>query len=202
MHWQRLDRDNSIKVIDSVKSEANAGLFSAGTSEVKRARTVYYQDYFIYKVTNFASLPSFSFQYLSDGTFFHYLDGTEEPIYTVNDKGALTLTPATIMAYLQFFFEQVGDEDGDIILINNPHDMPLLDSLDPDAYNAVFAQYTAPEVKHNAESNSYVVNADLYKESQMVRAEIHISGRGRVKIADQKMIVQQMIGAGQAESVF
>ncbi|MEM8833112.1 MAG: hypothetical protein AAGB32_01100 [Pseudomonadota bacterium] len=104
MHWQRLDRDNSIKVIDSVKSEANAGLFSVGTSEVKRARTVFYQEYFVYKVTNFASLPSFSFQYLSDGTFFHYLDGTEEPIYAVNDKGGLSLTQANLLNYLQFFF--------------------------------------------------------------------------------------------------
>jgi len=81
MHWQRLDRDTSVKVIDSVKSDANEGLFSVGTSEVQRARVSFYKEYFIYKVTNYASLPSFTFEYLSDGTFFHYLDGTESPIY-------------------------------------------------------------------------------------------------------------------------
>jgi len=201
MHWQRLDRDNSIKVIDSVKSDANAGLFSAATSEVKRARTPFYQEYFVYKVTNFASLPSFSFQYLSDGTFFHYLDGTEGPIYAVNDKGALALTPANALLYLQFFFENVGDEDGDTILINNPHDMPLLDSLDPEVYSAVFSQHKPAIIEHDESSGKFTIEADLYKESQLVRAKIEVSAKGRVKILEQKMIMHEMFGAGRAESV-
>ena len=54
MQWQRLDRDNSEHVINSVKSDANAGLFTLGTSEVKRARAPFYKDYYIYKVTNYA----------------------------------------------------------------------------------------------------------------------------------------------------
>ncbi|MCI5060584.1 MAG: hypothetical protein MRY79_05885, partial [Alphaproteobacteria bacterium] len=130
MRWQRLDRDNSVKVIDSVKSEANAGLFSVGTSEVERAGLPCYQGYFLYKVTNYASLPSFTFEYLGDGTFFHYLDGTEDPIHTVNDKGVLSLDKSNIMAYLDFYFSHISGEEGDIIVIHNPHDMPLLDSLD------------------------------------------------------------------------
>lgn len=196
MQWQRLDRDNSAHVIDSVKSENNAGLFSLGTSEVERARLPFYKDYALYKVTNYASLPSFSFQYLSDGTFFHYLDGTEAPIYAVNDKKDLNLSEGTIAAYLSFFFEQVGDEDGDIILINNPHDMPLLDSLDPMAYDAVFSQHKPMKIHYDGGFDAYEVTADLYKESQLVRAEIEINMKGRVEIKSQKAI---MHGVGNAD---
>ncbi len=202
MQWQRLDRDNSVKVIDSVKSAENAGMFSVATSEVKRARLPFFNNYFLYKVTNFASLPAFSFQYLSDGTFFHYLDGSEVPIYAVNDKGVLALTPASVLLYLQFFFEQVGDEDGDILLINNPHDMPLLDSLDMDVYEAVFSQHKPATVDYDEETEKYMIAADLYKDTQLIRAKIEISRKGRVKITNQEMIMHQMTGASFTETAY
>ncbi|MEM8833111.1 MAG: hypothetical protein AAGB32_01095 [Pseudomonadota bacterium] len=88
-----------------------------------------------------------------------------------------------------------------MILINNPHDMPLLDSLDPDAYNAVFTQHKPAVVSHDESTDKYTVEADLYKESQLVRAKIEITHKGRVTILEQKMIMHEMFGAGRAESV-
>lgn len=201
MHWQRLDRDNSLKVIDSVKSAENAGLFSHTTSEVQRSRLGFYKDYSIYKVTNYASLPSFSFEYLSDGLFFHYLDGTEAPIHTVNDKGVLTLDKNNVMAYLAFYFAHVGDDEGDIIVINNPSDMPMLDSLDAEAYDAVFSNYKAPEIHYDGGFDAYEVTTDLYKDSRVMRAAIEINVKGRVKIKGQKMIMQEVEDSDYSDSM-
>lgn len=202
MHWQRLDRDTSVKVIDSVKSDVNAGMFSIGTSEVKRARASFYKDYFIYKVTNFASLPSFSFEYLSDGTFFQYLDGTETPIHSVNDKGVLTLDRHNVLDYLSFYFAHVGDDEGDTVLITNPHDMPLLDSLGPDVSEAVFNQHKPAEIHYDGGFNAYEIEADLYKDAQLVRAKIEVNTKGRVTIKDQKMIVHEVASSGFTENAF
>lgn len=192
MHWQRLDRDTSVKVINSVKSDANEGLFSIGTSEVQRARVSFYREYFIYKVTNYASLPSFTFEYLSDGTFFHYLDGTETPIHAVNDKGGLTLDPNNVIDYTAFYFERAGDDEGDVMMIKNPSDMPLLDSLDQRAYDAVFNEHINPQVTLD-DSGNYFIEANLYKDTQLVRAKMEITHKGRVTIIDQKMIQLGMI---------
>lgn len=192
MHWQRLDRDTSVKVIDSVKSDANEGMFSIGTSEVQRARVSFYREYFIYKVTNYASLPSFTFEYLSDGTFFHYLDGTEAPIYAVNDKGGLTLDPNNVIDYASFYYERAGDEDGDVLMIKNPSDMPLLDSLDPRAYDAVFDKHINPQITLGDNGN-YFIEANLYKDTQLIRAQMEVTPKGRLKIINQKMIPLGMI---------
>lgn len=195
MHWQRLDRDTTISVINNVKSEANAGMFSVGTSEVQRARLSFYKEYSVYKVTNFASLPSFTFQYLSDGTFFHHLDGTETPIYAINDKGGLDLDKNNVLEYLTFFFTSVGDEEGDVVVINNPHDMPLLDSLDPEAYDAVFNQHQPPEVHYDGGFDAYEVDVNLYKGSQLLRAKIEVNTKGRVTIKSEKMMMQGVLAA-------
>ena len=189
MNWQRLDRDTTLKVIDSVKSAADAGLFAPGTSEVQRARLSFYGPLSLYKLTNFASLPSFTFEYLGDGVFFKYLDGTEEPIYAMNDKGHLTLNDRSVVDYLDFFLSHVTVDDDEMFLIQNPHDMPQLDSLDPGDAAIVVRNHTPAKIDYDGGYDKYTVETDLYSEGQLLRAIIEISGNGRVTVTSRRMIV-------------
>lgn len=189
MIWQRLDRESTLKVIDSVKSAGDAALFSPGTSEVQRLRLSFYEGTDLYKLTNFASLPSFTFEYLGDGRFFQYLDGTELPIYTVNDKGGLTLNDRSVVDYLEFFFQRVTVDDNEMFLIQSPHDMPFLDSLDEDSILAVTRNHTPPKVTYDAGFDKFTVEADLYAEGLLMRATIEVKGNGRVSLQNQRMIV-------------
>lgn len=189
MNWQRLDRENTIRVIDSVKSADAAALFSMATSEVKRARLPFYAKIDLYMLTNFASLPSFTFEYLGDGTHFQYLDGTELPIYTTNDKGALELNDRTVVDYLEFFFAHVAFEEEEMALIQNPHDNPLLDSLGMDSVDAVISNHKPATVSYDAGFDRHTVEADLYADGLLIRATIQVTASGRVSIIDRKMIV-------------
>lgn len=189
MNWQRLDRDNTLKTIESVKSASEAGLFSPGTSEVQRARLSFYAGIDLYKLTNFASLPSFTFEYLGNGTYFTYLDGTELPIYTVNDKGNLELNERSVVDYLEFFFAHVMTDDEEMMLIKNPHDMPLLDSLERDSIDAVMRNHKPPVVSYDAGYDKHTVEVDLYADGLLLRAIVEVTDSGRVKILDRKMIV-------------
>lgn len=197
MNWQKLDRENTQKIINSVKSAVDPGLFSIATSEIERAPLRFYEGYALYKLTNYASLPSFSFQYLGNGTFFHYLDGTEAAIYAVNDKGVLQLGEYNILEYLSFYFDHVTDEDGnDVTLIRDIHDMPLFDSLDPQAHETVLKSHQPAKVEYDAGYDSYQVQAELFKDGQLIRATITVNDKGRVEVIDQKMIMQEVIGSG------
>ncbi len=189
MNWQRLDRETTLKTIDSVKSASEAGLFSPGTSEVQKARLSFYEGVDLYKVTNFASLPSFTFKYLGDGTFFQYLDGTEQPIYITNDKGKLSLNDRSVVDYLAFFFEHVMVDDDEMFFIQSAHDMPLLDSLDEDSIDAITKNHTAPHVQYDAGFDKYTVEADLYAEGLLMRVTIEVTASGRVTIQNRRMIV-------------
>jgi len=201
MNWQKLDRETTAKIVNSVKSSVDAGLFSAATSEVERAGLHFYQNYDLYRLTNYASLPSFSFQYIGNGTFFHYLDGTEKPIYDVNDKGVLQLGEYNILEYLDFFFSHVADEDGESTLIKGPSDMPFLDSLDTDSYDAVMRNHRPPRVDYDAGYDIYEVEAELYNQGQLIRAQIVVNEKGRVEVKNHKMIMNQVSDFGPPEAV-
>lgn len=189
MNWQRLDRENTIKVIESVKSADDAALFSLTTSEVKKARLSFYENINLYKLTNFASLPSFTFEYLGDGSLFQYLDGTELPIYTTNDKSSFELNERSVLDYLEFFFSHVAFEEEEMAMILNPHDNPLLDSLDFDSADVVFNNHKPPVVSYDAGYDRHTVEADLYADGMLIRATIEVTASGRVSILDRKMIV-------------
>jgi hypothetical protein len=188
--WQRLGREDTHKIIDSVKSAAEPGLISRSSTDVERAWLPFYKTFYLYRITNYASLPSFTFQYLGDGTFFHYLDGTEHPIHAVNDKGILQLNEIHVLDYLAFYFEHVSDEeDGDIVMIRRPQDMPLLASLEPSAVDAVMRSHLPPHVEYDATRDTYTVETDLYNDGMMLRATITVTARGRVNITGRKMIL-------------
>ncbi|PZO81526.1 MAG: hypothetical protein DI626_10795 [Micavibrio aeruginosavorus] len=189
MHWQRLDRENTLKTIDSVKSAADAGLFSPTTSEVQKARLSFYDGVELYKLTNFASLPSFTFEYLGQNGLFQYLDGTEMPIYTVNDKGVLILDDRTVLDYLQFFFAHVALEEDEVYFVNDARDMPLLDSLDEDSIQAITRNHKPPKVVYDAGYDRYSVEADLYAEGLLMRATVDVTASGRVSVQDRRMIL-------------
>ncbi len=189
MHWQRLDRENTLKTIDSVKSASEAGLFSPTTSEVQRAKLSFFNGTDLYKLTNFASLPSFTFEYLGDGIHFTYLDGTETPIYSINDRGYLTLNDRSVIDYVEFFFAHVTVDDDEIFLVKNAHDMPLLDSLDIDSIDAITRNHKPAVVTYDAGFDKFSVDADIYAEGLLMRATIEVNGAGRVTIQDKRMIV-------------
>lgn len=199
MRWQRLDRTETLKVLESVKSASEAGFFTPATSEVQKAHLSFYEGTDLYQVTNFSSLPSFTFRYLGNGALFSYLDGTELPIYSVNDKGLLSLNERSVIDYLEFFFQYVRLEDDEMYLIKNVHDMPLLDSLDTESIESITRNHKPAEVSYDAGFDKHVVEADLYAEGLLMRATIEVTASGRVTIQSRKMIVNaiaQSAGSG------
>lgn len=204
MHWRRLDREHTQAVLESVKSAAEPSLFSPATSEVKSAILSFYKDYKAFEVTNFASLPAFTFNYIGDGSFFHHMDGTSDAIFAVNDKGQLDLTENTITDYLAFYFANVGLDDGEeCYFIKNPEDMPLFESLDDDTIHAIMRNHEAPIVSFDAGQGIFTVTAELYVEGQVNRATIEVKkNTGRVEIKDQTMIWNELFDENQMESAF
>ena len=167
-------------------------MFSPTTSEVQRARLNFYEGVDLYKLTNFASLPSFTFEYLGDGKFFQYLDGTETPIYTTNDKGKLTLDDRSIIDYLAFFYSHVMLDDEETFFIHSARDMPLLDSLDDDSVYAITKNHNPPIVQYDAGFDKFTVEADLYSDGLLIRATIEVTASGRVTVINRRMIVNAL----------
>lgn len=186
--WHKLDRDRTVAMIDSVKTSGDHIFFSLATSEAKCAKLPFYKNYLIYRLTNYSSLPSFSFDYIGDGRTYHHLDGSTGPIYRANDSGNLLLSAQNVLDYITFFFAHVSGPDGDVYVIDNPQDNPALDALGPDQIANIQAMHQPADITMDGSGN-FVIATSLWYLDTLVRATVQVDAGGRVNITGTQMLM-------------
>lgn len=204
LEWHRLDRDQSQAIIGKVTTERDASMFAPMTSEAQCTKLPFYRNYLLYRVTNYASLPSFSLEYLSDGENFYLLDGSPDPIYFANDRNALVLNRANVLDYLDFFFQNVSGEDGDVFLVRDPNDLPFLESLEPEHQAMIMDNHSPIKIDYDPSTEHITVDTTLYYGGTLLQARLGIDHDGRIQLLDQHMLTQShtpqnVMQSGQAD---
>jgi len=92
MDWQRLDRSKTTEILDRISQSPDGALFSLATSEAAAKPLPLYKGFMRVRLINYATLPSFSLDFLSDGSSFYLLDGSADPIEKVYRLGVLALS--------------------------------------------------------------------------------------------------------------
>lgn len=189
MEWQRLDKNQSNEILEHISSVSGPNLFSPSSSEARFKPLSFYQNYMIYRITNYATLPSFSLDFLSDGESFHLLDGSPAPINIVNALGSLYLTESNVIDYVDFYLTNIHGEDGDIYLIRDAEKLPFLDSLSLDQQIELKQKHASPTVTIDKETGDLVVLADLFYDGTLLKAAILTNANGNIEIKPSNMIM-------------
>lgn len=169
--WQKLDRDSAEKMIGAVRSAADSILFSPVSSEVTESSLPFYNQYKAYRISNYASLPIFTMDFLGDGTDYIYLDGSLESLLEANEKDGMRLSPRNVLMYLDYFFTNVLQEDGEI------------HTYDPEMEETPTGLHLAPpQVSYNPDDGSFTVGCPLYVDGAVMSASVHVSAKGAVRI--------------------
>lgn len=190
MEWQKLDRQEAGEVLTQIRASDQGRLFSGDLIEVKFKSLPFYKNYLYYRVTNYATMPMFSMDYLGQDSHFYYLDGTADPIYTVNRHAPLRLTPENIPAYLEFFFEHVSGRQGDVHLITDPRSSRLLRSLDKATLQSIVDKFQPLRVEYESSPDKYLVGATLYYDGSLISALLSVAPDGHVYLEDERMLLQ------------
>lgn len=199
MDWNRLDRQHSIAVLERITTAADRGLFSQNSSEAQFKPLPFYQDYMLYRVTNYATLPSFSLDFLSNGESFHLLDGSSNPIFNVNAQGSLYLTESNVIDYVAFYLLNVTAEDGDIYMIQDTEDLPFIDSLSLDQQIDLKTRHKPAEIAVDQTTGDFIVLADLFYSGTLLKAAITVTSSGEITIQPRDMLMSAQYEWGKRE---
>lgn len=195
MDWERLDRSKTALLIDRISLTAEGRIFSLTSSEGQTQPLAFYQGYRLYRLTNFATLPSFSLDFLGDGGQFYLLDGTADPIRLVNDRGCLSLNINNIIDYVAFYFHAVVSDDGDIYLIRDLRELPFLESLSIDQQILLKKRHRQVEVSYEDDAGIFILNADMYFDGTLMRADILVTDMGEITIRNASMLMSDRVAA-------
>lgn len=188
MDWHRLDREKTIGMINSVKSAAEALLFSPVTSEAKCTRLPFYDRFLLYRLTNYSSLPTFSMDFISDGERFIYLDGSDHPIHTANQMGGITLTDETVIPYLNFYFLNVRLPEGEVIILKNPDEVREMGVYNDERREDLFVVPDSAKIEKDQETGDLKVTAPIYYDGVLMEALMVVGAEGRVAVYPKGML--------------
>ena len=195
MQWHRLDKEKADKVLEATKTIGESSLFPVGMTEVKCANLPFYNQFVLYRMTNYITFPIFTMDFLSDGERFFHLNGTFEPIRRANETGNFNLNEDNILKYLNFYYENVTDEDGELYIIESPDDLPFVNSLESEQQNNIKAHHKPANINISDDETYYIVNTSLFNTGSLMNAEIRVTKEGIPTIVKQHLLLSDAIHA-------
>ncbi len=192
VNWQRLDKSAARHVLEHIATEVDRGLFPEISTEVKCQALDFCKNFMLYRITNYAAMPSFRMDFLADGDNFYYLSGAADPIYNVNKRAPIALREDNILNYLDFFFSNVKSEDGDIYVVRDPSSLPFMSSL-PDAQRQELnAHHLKPAIEFDAVQDAYIVKTTMYYAGGLMTAVISVNTSGEIDFSDLQLLLSDM----------
>lgn len=191
LNWQKLERSETAKIIQRVSQTPDGSLFSNTTSEATAVQLPFYRGFMLVRLTNYATLPSFTLDFLSDGTSFYLLDGSPDPLQKVSARGGLVLNDRNVADYVDFFFRHVTTEEGDIYLIRDPDDLPFLDSLSMDQQIQIKRHHADIQVAYNRDDDTFLVMAGLYFAGVLLKATLTVQPDGQIEVSNHAMLMSE-----------
>lgn len=187
--WTRMTREQAEKIIALLTGREDALVFSTEATDVSWLELPFYKNYRLYRLTNYATMPVFSMTYLSNGSEFIALDGTANPIYTVDEKEPLTLVQDTVVPYLEFFFGNVQGSEGEVYLIRDPLKMPFIDSFTPAQKQSILQSFRPLNVVSDTNTNSFRVSGTLHYGGGLLAATIVVQPDGKIAFEQQSLLL-------------
>lgn len=186
--WIRLNREQAQRVLGQLASHKDAVVFSPDVTEVCWRGLPFYTDYRLYRLTNYATMPTFTMTYLSNGEEYIGMDGSANPIYTANEKDPLQLSAENVIPYLEFFFSSVHGSEGDVFLIKDPRKMPFMDTLNTAQQNSITSSFR-PVTVEAAADGAFNVSGTLHYGGGLIASTITVMPDGKIQFRNQSLLL-------------
>jgi len=187
--WTRLNREQAHQILNKLSGHKDAVVFSKEATEVSWRSLPFFNNYRLYRLINYATMPTFSMMYLSNGDEFISVDGTANPIYTVNEKDSIRLNEMNVIPYLDFFFSNVQGSEGDVFLIKDPRKMPFIDSLSEGQQQSVIDSFKPLKVSYDATQHVHLVSGTIYYGGGLISATIVVTPEGKLAFHEQNLLL-------------
>ncbi|NCC21987.1 MAG: hypothetical protein EOM26_05940 [Alphaproteobacteria bacterium] len=190
MQWYPVEKEQLVGMLEKVLPKDMPAMFSGRNSEARCARLPFYTNFLIYRLTNNATLPAFSVDFLSDSHQFLYLDGTSVPIYAVNQSGDLILNENTVLDYMAFHVHYVPGPEGEILLIDSKKKVLPVGALDIDRHREMLYTHRDVKISYDSDAKVYTIRVPMYYGGALVKAVIKIDSLGHLEVADYQMLLK------------
>jgi hypothetical protein len=189
INWKSVPRMEATKTIGEINPHLGEYAFPVASSQLRMASLPFYERFKLYEITDQKQNPPVGAFILHlpggehDSTY--PLDGSNRPIYAVNEIAPLKLTDKTVTDYLGFFFA----------CVQGPHGpMTIIESLDPQNVDkpedeAALKELAPPRLIGMTDKGAYEVQAAMLFKDCIFKTKIEVSKSGFLQITHHELAV-------------
>lgn len=182
--WKPLARADMAKGLSQLQQLLGDVMPASGDFRLRRAPLPFYPSLTFYEVTDQAHNPPRQLYALIDETKNEVtvLDMTNQPVYTLNNNGYLSLTAETIIPYVAFFFSCVAGPYGLMPVIERL-DLPQGQAPDDETSTALDGvKDVIPPHVMGEEEGGFRVAAALLFQGAVFKTEIVADAKGVIRV--------------------
>ncbi len=188
----KLDKDECRKALDEINPVLAGCPFNPATATVLSQDLSFYPGYRFLDIADYEITPPFRKFVIHKPGHVTVLDWTNSPVYALNDNVPLGLTRETVRDYIRFFFTFVRGPHGKFTVAESVDDIDWREEPPPAARKAMGKMLQPVTVSARNVDGSFSLTACMIFKNTLYRANIHVARDGRVTMADEEILAEDM----------
>jgi hypothetical protein len=193
-HFKKIDKDNTALILEDLKPHLSDVSFTEDETQMLMQELDFYSGYALLDIMSLSHNSPIQRAIVYNKTTKHtvVLDSTNEPIYELNQKAPIVLTPANITAYVQFFFSNVQGKHGRFLVTETVDDLRWREDPPPAARRAIANMLLPVQLTGKNEDGSYDVMMTLMFKGALYKSHAHIEKNGIINLFNEEILIEDM----------
>lgn len=188
----KLDGKESARLLQEINPVLDGAPFEAGTATILAQKLDFYPDYRFVEIADYHNHPARKRHVIYKEQHVVALDGSNEPLYALNEKAPILLNDDTVAPYVRFFFTQVRGRHGRFLITETVDDIKWREEPPPAARKAVGKIVMPLTLTGRDADGVYRLSACMIFKESLFKAQIAVRPDGIVSIENEELLVEDM----------
>lgn len=185
----KLDRKECETVLGDITPALSGSVFEPDTVTMLGQELSFYPGYRFIDIADYEVTPHLrKFVIYKPGDVVA-LDWTNKPVYALNDRVPIGLTPETVLEYVRFFFTYVRGPHGRFIFAEMVDDIPWREDPPPAARKAMGGLLEAVTLHGRNGDGAYNVSACMVFKDTLYKTGILVAPDGRITMNNEEILI-------------
>lgn len=189
--FTQIEHGDAAKILDLLNPLLDGAPFDAVMIRIISHDLPFYDGYSLVEVSDYDVNPPRQVSFIQKEDEILILNGTNEPIYKLNEKLPILLNEDIVKTYIRFFFHYVRGRHGKFQITENIDDVDWREEPAPAGRKAL-SKMIQPLEMVSANAEEYQLRGSIIFKDSLFQSDIQVKKDGNVSLTNQELLVEDI----------
>lgn len=192
--FEQIEHGEAASILDKLNPALDGSSFDTATARILLHPLPFYKNCDLIEVSDHDESPARKVSLIRNNSEekIEILNGTNEPIYHLNENGLLSLNSENVKTYVRFFFAYVRGRHSQFFVVENADEVSWREEPSPNARKALGKMIIPLTLDESNHDNGYQLKASIIFKDSLFESAIHVDPNGTVTLSNQELLVEDI----------